>query len=84
MKKIIINGKEFEYRIEELPYASICYVTRFYKGTEEVLERPFAFWKPAKKKVVPRCIFTLNKNIETTFLSDKEKEDLEYILSAIQ
>ena len=82
MKKILIGGKEFDYTSFSFDTRSL---TNFYKGTEEVEEAPLiCFWKPVKKIVRPKCIFSLPKNIEKEALTQDELKYLEFILNAIQ
>lgn len=67
MKPIYINGERYEYKLE-------CYdaeygdgiKTEFYLGTE--LKRIFnwKFWQPTKFKEVPKLMFTIWLNIESS------------------
>lgn len=83
MKKIVIEGEEFQYEVisvgSEFDYIS-C--THFYKGTYLHTYKKYLFFGEKITIEKPRCVFTLDFDIESPSYNKKYVKN--YIDKALQ
>lgn len=79
MKKIVINGQEFEYKVflDCSEYGEYEW-TEFYQGEEIETYKRFVFFGKTITEVVPKLMFKLHINIEDSCYT---KEDIREKLS---
>ena len=79
MKKITIDGREFEYKVfRDCNEHGDWEWTEFYQGTEIRKYKRFIFFGKTIKEVVPKLIFEISINIEDSCYT---KEDIRKKLS---
>lgn len=86
MKSININGREFQYEVEEDAgeYGS-SYETKFYEGLEQYFTRKYIFWGEKTYKTRPKFAFNVYFNIEDNFITKQElRKKLERALELLQ
>lgn len=67
MKKLLIKGKEFEYKVfsDSDEYNGVYYWTEFYIGTEEETYRKYILFGKKRTVLVPKLMFKVYFNIES-------------------
>ncbi len=80
MKSIIILNESFNYKIEDVEgyYGETGWITCFYKGSTIETSRKYIFFGEKITKIVPKQVFSVGFDIETS--TQYTKEELKEIL----